>query len=47
MIVGGFCRRISIGKEPQCHRCRKVGHKVNNCNREALNEKDFINLFAE
>ena len=47
MIVRSLCRQISIGKELQCYRCRKFGHKVNNCNREAFNEKDLISLFAE
>lgn len=47
MVIGGICRRVSVVKEPQCYRCQKIGHKVYDCEREPLNQKDLINLFAQ
>jgi hypothetical protein len=47
IIIGGICRRVSIVKQPTCYRCKNIGHKVHDCPREPLNEKDLINLFAE
>jgi hypothetical protein len=47
IVISGICRRISIVKQPKCYRCQTIGHKVHDCQREPLNEKDLINLFAE
>jgi hypothetical protein len=46
ILIDSVYRRIS-NVLPRCYRCQKTGHKVHNCQREPLNEKDLIKQFAE